>query len=632
MLFSYIIIFFSLSILVLIPIGLMVLKLLRSKNLSFWTTVLLSLNLGSIFFAVFTFIAWYFKLYILSYLLYLPTSGFLFFLIIKNAKRLRKLGIFQIDIVPLVSIVFVSLICLAITFNSGTEINGGIKFYGANGHDGLSFLALEQELQRNIPPQNPTYSGVPLSNYHYLVYILISGIEFVTKIPFPILNFKIIPFFFILLYSSSIYFLVLKITNSKLAGIMGVLLSSIASNLYYIVPLLSPAAVTSPSVFWVNEYLTRMVNPQLLFSYIVLLTILLLIINLKKNSKLFITVVGFLTGTLIIVKAFAGVLFIGALFVLSLLSLKKKDFTYIKILGVGLIFSVFFYLLSGNKISSIMIFSPFWFIKNMYESPDHLNLSDWELRRQHYLSKGNFLRVFQLYVQGLIVFLLGNLGGRILGLFAYSKNDEELVKDVKVLLISLGVLSTAIPLFFLVKGIAWNSIQFFYYSVFSFSILTVLFLSRIYKREKMLGLIIFSVVSISLLPGVYSMTVSYLSIQNGAIFPANIYQAAKFLKSQNQGAVLLDPAFTGDSFISAVSGHTSYFADEAWLAVQLVPFAKRRDEAERFFSSKSLDLNFLEKNNIRFIFTFSKQQKFSQTTSLVKIYQNTEIAIYEFKK
>ncbi len=437
----YVLEFILFVIFILMPIGILFIKLLKSHTLSFWEEILIAINLGSILFAVFIFITWYFKLYSLSYLLCVLAIAYSFYLIIKSGKKHINLGNFHIDIIPLLSIIFVSLICLTITINSGDEISGGIRFYGANGHDGLSFLALEQEIQRSIPPENPTYSGVNISNYHYLVYILISGIGFISKIPLPILNFKIIIPFFIFLYSTSIYFLIYKISSSKLIGVMGLLLSTISGNIYYIAPLLSKTAVLSPSVFWVNEYLTRMVNPQLLFSYIVLLTIFLIILHSNYRGKKFILLLGFLIGTLIIIKAFAAVLFLGALFILALLELRNKDYIYLKIFGMSLVFSVFFYLLAGNKASSILIFSPLCFIKNMYESPDHLNFPDWELRRQLYLSKNNLVRVFQLYLQGLIVFILGNLGGRFLGLFAFDNSDRKLVRDIKLFIIMLGIVA-----------------------------------------------------------------------------------------------------------------------------------------------------------------------------------------------
>ncbi len=627
---TYLLKFILFAILVFLPLGVFVINLLKVKNISFWEKSLLSINLGSVIFAIFVFILWFLKLYFLTYLICLLPIFYLVFLLYKKAKQKPVFRKINLDVLPLIIVFLTVFVCSLISINSGDEVSGGLRMVGANAQDGLNFLALEQNLQKSIPPENPTYAGVLVSNYHYLVYVLISAVGFITKIPLPILNFKIISPFFVLLYSASVYFLIYKITKNKLSAIGGVLLTSLASNFYYMAFLVSPLAAIFPSVFWVNEYLTRMVNPQLLFSYIVILSILLIFVySDKKNNWSFILITGVLIGSLIAIKAFAGILVLGALFILSIFGLIKKDFFHIKLFISSVFFTGVFYLLTGNKPGSILIFSPLWFIKNMYETKDHLNLSDWELRRQTYLSKGNFIRIIQLYGQGLGVFLLGNLGGRLLGFLSFDKKDERGVKDVKLILIFLSLFSIVLPLTFLVKGTAWNSIQFFYYSVFSLSILTTLFLSRVYIRNKIIGFSFFAIIFLTLIPGVYYSTNEYLQQKDQIMFPSYLYKATLFLKTRPDGVVLVDPAYTNNSFISAISGKTIFFADEMWLSVQLVPFSNRKNEVNEFFASPIFNTEFLAKNHIKYIFTSSNQNKKFSEPKVKEIYTNENITIYE---
>lgn len=617
-------------IFIFLPLGLFTLRILKINSMSFWEKSVIATSIGAIIFAVSIFILWFFKLHFFSYLFCLLPILYFISLIFRKLKDKNFVKKINVDIIPLLIVCLTVFISSLISINSGDEINGGLRMIGANAQDGLNFLALEQNLQKSIPPENPTYSGVLISNYHYLVYVLISGVGFITKIPLPVLNFKIIIPFFILLYGALIYFLIYKITKNKLSSIAGVLLTSLTSNIYYLAFLVSPLAALTPSVFWVNEYLTRLVNPQLLFSYVAILVILLIFLHSeRKNHPVFIIITGFLIGSLIVIKAFAGILVLGSLFILACLRLKNKDFSYLKLFLSSIFFSAVFYLVTGNTPSSILIFSPLWFIKNMYETNDHLNLTDWELRRQLYLSKGNFIRVIELYGQGVMIFLVGNLGGRLLGFFGFDKNDEREVRDIKLLLIFLSIFSILLPLLFLVKGIVWNSIQFFYYSIFSLSLLTTLFLSRVYIKRKIIGLSLFAVIFLTLIPGVYYSTTQYTLQGSGVIFPKSYYQAALFLQNRVDGVVLVDLAYTGNSFVTAISGKTSFFADEMWLGVQLISFESRKNDIIDFFNSKKIDFGFLEKHHIRYIFTSSKSIKDFSDNHLKRIYKNEDIAIYE---
>ncbi len=63
---------------------------------------------------------------------------------------------------------------LLTTFRSGLLFPFGMGFWGPNGHDAIWHLGLISELQRNFPPQNPFFAGVPLTNYHYFFDLLLA--------------------------------------------------------------------------------------------------------------------------------------------------------------------------------------------------------------------------------------------------------------------------------------------------------------------------------------------------------------------------------------------------------------------------------------------------------------------------
>ena len=110
---------------------------------------------------------------------------------------------------------------------------------------------------------------------------------------------------------------------------------------------------------------------------------------------------------------------------------------------------------------SFLLFEPLWFTRTMMIVK--LDNVDWELRRQHYLSLGTlkaWLRIIQLEVSAIILFIVGNSGMRIIGLYTAVKNLFKKDKTFDLLLISASIGSIVSILFFVQKGLIYNLIQF----------------------------------------------------------------------------------------------------------------------------------------------------------------------------
>src|SRR3989304_6456396 len=151
------------------------------------------------------------------------------------------------------SLVSAIFILLAVYINSlmlvpfGRITPQGISLYGAHFVDSTWHLAVINNLDRSLPPENPIYADTPLTNYHYLADLQMSLIHRITGINTPDLYFRFFGPFYLLLLSWLIYDLGKGITGKQLGGLMALTLFMLGSNLYYLAPLVFPDAVVSPS-------------------------------------------------------------------------------------------------------------------------------------------------------------------------------------------------------------------------------------------------------------------------------------------------------------------------------------------------------------------------------------------------
>lgn len=633
MILNYLI-FLGFVIIVIYPIGKISLDLLNLK-INFWAKSLLSINIGLVILTLFIYFCRFIGINFFYWLILIPFV-FIFFKFIKNINKTNiKFSINTKNFIFLLFLCISVLIQLITIFPSGFSSNGQLILAGVHNHDSTWHLALIQEIVKNIPPENPIYFGYFVENYHYLFDVFVSIIFMITGIPLTVLYFKIISSFLLLIFSCTVFLLLVNLKLSKIIQYFGLLFIPLTSNLYYLSILFFPDANTNPSVFWVQEYLTKIVNPQLLLSYIIIITLLILLISYKKYSLKFIFLFSLLTTSLLGFKIYGYILFMIALFLVGILSIFKKDIKLMTLLIASALFSVFYYLLFNIKYQQLLIFNPFWFIKTMFESQDHLNNPVWELKRQTYLEHNNYLRIAQLYFEGCLFFIFGNLGGRVLGFLSISNTKDHQEKNAINMLFIISILGILLPLFFIQKGTSWNTIQFFYYSVFSLSILTIVFLDELLKtKRKILTYFLILILFISLLPGVYQTTIDYLGANKNSVISVDITESLKYLKDESDGIVLISPDFYSSSLISAISNKAAFFADETQLAALSIPYNFRKTEVDNFFSGSSLEekKEFLENNKIGYIFTVNKKNDFfDKMNNIHRLYTNDEVIIYRYE-
>lgn len=622
------------------PLGKCLLDLLNIK-LWYMQALIFSLSIGMVILTLFTLILGYTNNYELLPLLVLISPVLLLIQIRKISWQgidIRKF-INKSDIIVVFSILICVLIQSIIVFPNGINSDGFLRLKGVFTEDGMWHIALINNLIKSIPPENPVYYGEKLLNYNYFSDIYIAVIHKFTSIEILTLYFKLIGPFLAFLCASLLYFVLKVLTGSKLISSLGVLLVTLGCTYYYVFGFFKPDLNITPSTFFGNDYVSRMVNYQLSFSYIIITTFTFLLLVFEKiNNFRFIMVTSLLIASGIGFKSYGTILVIAALYLIGFFKLFKKEFGYIKIAVLSSIFTLILiklFLQNTNAIEAVFKFEPFWIIRNMFSDPLRLNSPAWEAQKNWYYQNSNYIGIMYLYLKGIVIFLFTGLGLKLLGFFSFIQIHEDRKREVVLILAIVAFIGIVIPLTFTQSGVKWNTVQFIWYSGFSLGILLVVLISNLCQKINIkFTLILIFFIWTSFLSGVYFYSNEYLSNKdNLSVYnfkgTQESFRAARFLSSQPSGIILLDSVYSKTPFIVAISGKNAFFADQTILSNLSLDWYDRSKQVDLYFSgSQSLNYerNFLLTNNISYIFTGKNALK--SRIYLKNIYNNKEISIY----
>ncbi|EKD90130.1 MAG: hypothetical protein ACD_32C00013G0002 [uncultured bacterium] len=633
--------FIVFQLLIVYPLGKTILNFMGMK---FWLipSLVFGVNIGIVVLTIAALILGYTNNYYLLPLIAV-ISLILFFLQIRNIKfsKFNIRGILKLpDLVVISTILLCVLIQSFIVFPNGVSTGGILRVKNVFTEDGMWHIAIINNLKKSIPPSNPIFAGEKLTNYNYFSDIYIAVIQKFTHIKTLTLYFKLIGPFLALLCAVSLYFILKVLTGNQIIAGMGVLLITLASTYYYIFGIFKPGLNINPSTFFGNDYVSRMVNYQLSFSYLIITSFLYLLLH-RKDSFRFIIIASFLISSGIGFKSYGTILIIPALYIVGFYNIFRKKFDLIKIAFLSSIFIavlVYLFLGSGQAIKTVFTFDPFWLIGNIFTDPLRFSSAGWAASRSYYLDSNNYPGIAYLYFKGLVIFLFTQFGLKILGFLYILKIKENKERDVILLISIIALTGIIMPLIFTQGGVKWNTIQFIWYSSFGLGILSVLLISGFQKKIGLkLILIILLSVWVSYLPGVLHYSKFYLS-DAGNLTTYNFqgtqesYKAARFLSGQPDGVLLLDSKYSQTPFIMAISEKNAYFADESILSNLFLDWYTRDQRTKLFFdnfTSSEYKEKFLKENNISYVFT--AKDTLRPARYLDNIFNNDEVWIYRTK-
>ncbi|MDO8341242.1 MAG: hypothetical protein Q7T59_04665, partial [Candidatus Woesebacteria bacterium] len=341
-----------------------------------------------------------------------------------------------------------------------------------------------------------------------------------------------------------------------------------------------------------------------------------------------------LFGLLIQIKVYAGLLVLGALLVSG----------YFQIfVGVLLISSLIFIPFNKEATSSIS-WQPFWFLETMASYSDRLGWDKFYSAMTTYKTGHIWVKGILAYGLAFTIFIIGNFGTRIIFLFNLLKRKIKLTK-MDLFFYSIILAGILIPTFFVQRGTPWNTIQFFYYSLFFSSILSGIVLSKAKKYIVLIIILLTIPTTLLTLKDVYIPSrppskvspeelsaLSYLREKSTGIvftYPFDSQKAKAAIENPPRPLYLYDST----SYVSAYTNKPVFLEDEVNLDILRYNWKERLLEIQSWY--KETDLvkakNFLKVNNIKYIYWLKGQRAFygEGQLGITKIFENSSVDIFQ---
>lgn len=635
---------------IIIP-GLVISSYLRTEN--FFLQLFLSFTVGLVSFTLFNFVVGISGFYFLNYLYALIALGL--FVRLKLYKHLDiKVSITKFGLLLTVLIIFGVFFQTLAVIRSGWVYEFGMGFWGPTGHDHVWHQALNNQIIHGVPPENPIFSGVTLTNYHYFFNILVGVTGVLTNIDLVHLLYRFYPILFSLLLGIGFYLLSQKLFNNRFVSVLTLYFLYFGSSFGWVVDYMRSKTLGGESNFWINQPVSFNLNPPFAISMVLLLSVILIFGYLVKNintTKILIFVL--VAGCLIEFKVYAGLVVITALLMVSLQQfLLFRSLDLFKSFIPTILFSILLFLPQNQQSTGLVVFQPFWFIHAMVDSPDRLGITKLAEARMAYQQRGEILKFVLTEVLAFAIFIAGNLGTRILALLLIPALLLKKVRNNLPLsfVIWMILISFTVPILFIQKGTPWNTIQFSYYGLYLLSLFAAFALWRVYQLlPKVIGVII--------LTGIFIITPisSYATFEGGfgKIPPARLtfgeMEGLDFLSKQDKGVVLTHPyikemrerfdppfplfAYETSSYISAFSKKPTFVEDEFQMEIFQIDYKKRLVLAQEFFRGRDAfwSKEFLKSNNIRYIY-LPKVYGIAlaeEEVGIEKIFENSQVDIFK---
>ncbi|OGK45537.1 hypothetical protein A3B40_00785 [Candidatus Roizmanbacteria bacterium RIFCSPLOWO2_01_FULL_37_16] len=541
----------------------------------------------------------------------------------------------------------------------------GINFWGVHGHDAIWHLAIANVSFSKFPFIAPTFSGENLYGYNYLLDYFIF---LLTKLGIPsiVTYFKLFPIFWFIVFTFLLVILGRKIKDTFLFVGLFLFLNYFAGSFSYLLTLMHDKTINGSSTLLPQPVMHMMSNLPYAFSLLPLLTILILLKE-KNLSLKNVLIMGLCIFLIMGLKFYGGVIsvFMVVIFVIlnsfqDLLSEnqipkqvrndKVKD-SIIKLSIIsGFVFSglfLFYDPIRSIKTGSIFGWAPFSLVHKITEEPNQFYLRDLTDARYYIMAQGKIgPRLIAIETINLLLFLFFYLGTRFFAFLyiAFLAIKRKLDKfDLTIILTIFFSILLTVTL--VQKAEWWNTIQFFFYTIFLLTIYLTKCLYYLIKSKKIIFALLATFIALASIPTSLDLVRLFMVAPGATYLSVDEIRALQFLKKQPDGIVLTslynkelksyqkpNPlyAYEDTAYVSAFSGKQTYFANILQLRLTGVEYEKRLDLL------KQADCNLLNKVDyvyeIRRLVDKEKIMVQCKPKKAKKIFENKSINIYSMTK
>ncbi len=544
---------------------------------------------------------------------------------------------------------------------SGLIYPFGMGFWGPNGHDGVWHIALINHLSRGSL-EMPIFSGEQIKNYHIGFDLALAIIHKITSIPAHTLYFQILPPLLAVLVGVLTYWFVLAWRKSRTQALWATFFVYFAGDFGWIATLFRDGVVGGESLFWAQQAISTLINPPFAASLVLILLGMILLLSLQNRFRnLGFTILIF--SVLAQIKIYAWLLVMGGLglvVLFEIIHIRKFAFksNFLVVLLGSFLLGVALLWLTGKSARQLVVFQPFWFLETMMAVSDRFGWQRFYEAMMNYKTGGILIKLIPAYLVAFVIFFVGNMGTRLIGLWGIVK--QRLWKnfsEVDVFLLTIAILGTVLPMAILQSGTPWNTIQFFYYSLFVFAIYTGLFIGKLVEENKLSKLAIVGLILLTIPTTISTLTLHYLPGRPPAKISHEELEALRFLERQPRGVVLTYPfdrlkaeaavnnpprplyLYESTAYVSAFSEKPVFLEDEVNLDITGYEWRHRREDSRIPLESLNQNevRNFLKDNKIRYLYLVLSQtpvfgQRFRLGESqlgLTNIFENEEVVIYQ---
>ena len=604
---------------------------LISNKFNFKFTYLENLFFNTIFgLGIFTLIT-----YVLSWLklnlLILPFLLILSFFSIKT-KKIKISGYDFRDKLPLLIIIILSLI-FSIPVTLSGQFGNSIILSGVNGFDAIWHISLINELVHHFPPDNPAFSGIPLMGYHYFFNFLLAKVVSTFNISALSLYFRFFPIFFALSWGFGVYVLTLRWTKKISSSLWAVFLTMFGGSFAFILRLYGhPGSLDD--AFGITQPYTAVLNPPFASSVVLITaTLFSLYKYFETKNKNYLYPIAIFAGIITMYKVYAGIILLGGLGLLSIVRFIKKDYSFsLSFLGALIIFYFTYWILRDP--SSKLLFDPLW-------SPHKVlldNLPWYRYDEKFYTYSRLHVKhgLFEIELFALVVFTVGNLGTRAVGMFMdlllfLKKHKPASYFSLSVLFMLF--ISLLIPMFFIQSGKVFEIIQMAWYFLFFSAFFAADGFGKFFNQRlnRFLKLLLILVIIVVTLPSAYEKMSAYVAFAKGQVgkVTANYYKAALFLRSQgNYNSTVLEMP-TGDVGVSL----NTVDADAEWWYYRIssprfIAFSDKRG----FLENEGITFTGTDfKKRLNLITSIIRYEKFPEKDNYFRFQEEIEQGLKKYK-
>jgi len=528
-------------------------------------------------------------------------------------------------------------------------------FWGPNGHDGIWHISLASSLAR-FSGEMPVFSGEVLKNYHLGFDASLALLHLITRLPFSLLYFQILPPLLAAAVGFAVYRFVTVWTGSKSAARWVLFFTYFGGSFGWLVSLVRFDRLGGESMFWSAQSISTLINPPFAVSLIFLFSgLTYFILDRAHPRRLYFWIQILLFGLVGFYKVYAGVIVMSGLGLCSLQDwIQGRRSRTLQIFAGSLVLFLLAFLPANSGSSGLLVWQPLWFLETMMGLSDRLDWWRFYQAMTNYRLGGNWIKAVPAYAVALAIFLAGNFGTRLLGFWHLKSHDRSISLSLTGIFLLQGIaIGIIFPMFFLQKGTPWNTIQFFYYSqIFAGILAGIAVDSFLQKQKKSNSILIITILAILTLPTTFDTLRHYLPSRPPAKISNEEIEALRFLSVIPDGVVLVPPfnrsraqygrlepprplyAYESSAYVSAYSDHPVYMEDEVNLDITGYDWHTRKSELEAFFNTKNIDeaRQFLNVNYIRYIYLSEVaflRPRFSATQlGFEGIFENGQAAIW----